>query len=84
VYRLGNCNKEAKAHKACRAIESKTQLIIGFFFHLPHAGKKMGAHWLFIDVKKAYHSNTREVFYNILAELGITMKLIGVIKKAFK
>jgi hypothetical protein len=65
-------------------ISTIAQLIIGFFSHLSHAGKKMGGHWLFVDVKKAYHSLTREVFYNILSELCILMKLIWVIKNTFK
>jgi len=36
---------------------------------------------LFIDVKKAYDSVRREVWYNILSEFGIPMKLIRLIKK---
>jgi hypothetical protein len=37
-------------------------------------------HRLFIDFKKAYESVRREVFYNILFEFGIPMKLVRVIK----
>ena len=37
-------------------------------------------HQLFIDLKKAYDSVRREVFYNILTEFGIPKKLIMLIK----
>jgi hypothetical protein len=37
-------------------------------------------HQLFIDFKKAYDSVRREVFYNILNEFCIPMKLIRLIK----
>jgi len=37
-------------------------------------------HQVFIDFKKAYDSSRREVFYNILIESGIPMKLIRLIK----
>jgi hypothetical protein len=37
-------------------------------------------HQLFIDFKKAYDSDRREVLYNILIELGIPMKLVRLIK----
>jgi hypothetical protein len=40
----------------------------------------MGAHQLFIDLKKAYDSVRREVLYNILIEFGIPMKLVRLIK----
>ena len=35
---------------------------------------------LFINLKKAYDSIRREVWYNILIELGIPMKLVSLIK----
>jgi hypothetical protein len=35
---------------------------------------------LFIDIKKAYDSFRMEVWYNILTEFGIPMKLIRLIK----
>jgi hypothetical protein len=35
-------------------------------------------HQLFIDFKKAYDSERREVLYNILIEFGITKKLVGL------
>jgi hypothetical protein len=37
-------------------------------------------HQLFIDFKKAYDSVRREVWYNILIEFGIPMKLVRLIK----
>jgi hypothetical protein len=37
-------------------------------------------HHLFIDFKKAYDSVRREVFYNILIEFGIPLKLARLIK----
>jgi len=37
-------------------------------------------HQLFVDFKRAYDSVWREVFYNILNELGISMKLIWLVK----
>jgi retron-type reverse transcriptase len=37
-------------------------------------------HQLFIDFKKAYDSFRREALYNILIELGIPRKLVGLIK----
>jgi len=37
-------------------------------------------HQLFIDVKKAYDSDMKEVLYNILIEFGISIKLVRLIK----
>jgi hypothetical protein len=37
-------------------------------------------HPLFIDVKKAYDSERREVLYNTLIEFGVPMKLVSLIK----
>jgi hypothetical protein len=37
-------------------------------------------HQLFIDFKKAYYSVRREVLYNILIEIGIPRKIVGLIK----
>jgi hypothetical protein len=37
-------------------------------------------HQVFIDFKKAYDSDTREILYNIIIEFGIPMKLIRQIK----
>jgi hypothetical protein len=37
-------------------------------------------HMVFIDFKKACDSVRREVFYNILIEFGIRMKLVRLIK----
>jgi hypothetical protein len=37
-------------------------------------------HQLFIDFKKANHSERREVLYNILIEFGVPMKLVRLIK----
>jgi hypothetical protein len=37
-------------------------------------------HQQFIDFKKAYDSVRREVLYNILIEIGIPRKLVGIIK----
>ena len=41
-------------------------------------------HELFIDFKKAYDSVRRQVLHNILNELGIPMKLVGLIKTCQK
>jgi sorting nexin-29 len=35
---------------------------------------------LFVDFKKAYDSVRREVFYNILKEFGVPMKIVRLIK----
>jgi hypothetical protein len=37
-------------------------------------------HQLFVDFKKAYDSVRTEVFYNILTESGVPMKLVALIK----
>jgi hypothetical protein len=37
-------------------------------------------HQLFIDIKKACDSVTREVLYNILIEFGIPMKVVKLLK----
>jgi len=37
-------------------------------------------HQLFIDFKKTYDSVRMEVFYNILFDFGILMKLVRLIK----
>jgi hypothetical protein len=36
---------------------------------------------LFIDFKKAYDSDRKEVLYNILIEFGVPMKLVRIITK---
>jgi hypothetical protein len=43
-------------------------------------GSTMRLHQLFIDFKNAYVSMRREVFYNILIEFGVPMKLVRLIK----
>jgi hypothetical protein len=52
--------------------------------HSSDTGKKWDysetVHQLFIDFKKAYNSERREVLYNILIEFGIPMKLVRLIK----
>jgi hypothetical protein len=40
----------------------------------------MRAYQLFIDFKEGYHSLRREVFYNILIEFGLSVKLVRLIK----
>jgi hypothetical protein len=42
--------------------------------------KKWEYNQLFIDFKKAYDSERREVLYNILMEFGVPMKLVRLIK----
>jgi sorting nexin-29 len=39
---------------------------------------------LFIDFKKAYDAVRREVWYNVLIEFGIPMKLLRLIKMCLK
>ena len=41
-------------------------------------------HQLFIDFKEAYDSIRREVFYSILIEFCIPMKLVRIIKKCLR
>jgi len=41
-------------------------------------------HQLSIDFKEAYDSIRREVFYNILIEFGIPMKLLRITKKCLR
>ena len=40
----------------------------------------MAVHQLFIDFKKAYVSDTREVLCNILIESGVPKKLVSLVK----
>jgi hypothetical protein len=48
------------------------------------AEEKIGVQWtvheLILNLKKAYDSVRREALYGILAEFGIAMKLVGLIK----
>jgi len=41
-------------------------------------------HQLFIDFKKAYDSVRREALYKILIEIGISKKLVRLIKMSLK
>jgi hypothetical protein len=43
-------------------------------------GKKEAVHQLFIDFKKAFNSVSKDVFYSVLFEFRIPMKLIRLIK----
>ena len=40
----------------------------------------VAVHQLFVDFKKAYDIGRREVFYNVIIEFGIPMKLARLIK----
>jgi hypothetical protein len=59
-----------------------------FFYIWQILGKKWQynstVHQAFIDFQKAYNSVRREVLYNILVELGIPRKLVGLIKMCLK
>jgi hypothetical protein len=60
----------------------RVKLLIGFFAFVRYWEKKKRAysdtvHQLFIDFKKVYDSVRREVWYNILIEFGIPMKLVA-------
>jgi hypothetical protein len=60
------------------------QLLVRFFCTGQILDKKWKysetVHQLFINFKKAYDSVRREVFYNILTEFGVPMKLLRLIK----
>jgi hypothetical protein len=64
------------------------QLLIRFSPFVRYWRKKQeyneAVHQLFIDFKKAYESERREVLYHILVEFGVTMKLVGLIKMCSK
>ena len=60
---------------------------INYLSYIPHSSNmwgKNGIKWssakLFIGLRKAYDSVTREVLYNILIEFSIPMKLVRLIK----
>jgi hypothetical protein len=63
------------------------QLLIRFSAYVRYCRNKREynetVHELFIDLKKAYDSVTREVLYNILIEFGVPMKLDRLIKICF-
>ena len=51
--------------------------------HIPGGGAREvseAAHQLFVVLKKAYDSIRGEIFFNILTELGVYMKLVRLIK----
>ena len=60
------------------------QLLIIYCAFVKYLKKKRdyneAVHQLFIDLKKAYDSISREVLYNILIEFCFTMKLVRLIK----
>jgi len=64
--------------------DTTLQLLIIYSAFVKYLRKKWecneAVHQLFIDFKKAYDSVRREVLYNILIEIGITMKLVRLIK----
>jgi len=57
-------------------------LLIIYFAFIKYLRKEYNeaVHQLFIDFKKVCDSNRRQVFYNILIEFGIPMKLVRLIK----
>jgi hypothetical protein len=60
------------------------QLLVRSFAFVRYLKKKWEynetTHQLFVDFKKAYDSVRRAVLYNILMDLGVTMKLVRLIK----
>jgi hypothetical protein len=60
------------------------QLLISFSTFVKYWKKKWlyseTVHQILVDLKKACDSMRREVLYNILAEFGIPMKLVRLIK----
>jgi hypothetical protein len=56
--------------------------------HLSDTGEKMGVQLdntsVIYDFKKAYDSVRRERSYNIITELGVSMKLLRLIKMCLK
>jgi hypothetical protein len=63
-----------------RCKKSNTDQISHIYQILKKNFNTMRAHQLFIDFKKAYDSVRREVLYIILIELGVSMKLVRLIK----
>jgi hypothetical protein len=57
----------------------RDQLLSDFFAFVRYAGKNgeynETVHQLFTDIKKTYDSVRREVLYNILIEIGVTIQL---------
>ena len=63
--------------------DATCQLLIvysAFIKYLRRLEYNEAVHQLFIDLKKAYGSDRREVLYNILIEFGIHMKLVRQMK----